>query len=89
MKSQLISIRLLNQYFLGNYFDFERGDLLIYGLQKQNWIDVYKSINNCSSYKLLNLIVINKGLAPQWWKINDPRKAQIKDKKLRKVIEAH
>lgn len=37
----------------------------------------------------MNLIVMNKTLAPQWWKISDPRRIQIKDKKLRKIIEAH
>jgi hypothetical protein len=59
---------------LGSYFDFQRGDTLVQGLPKENWIEVYKSINNCTSYKLMNLIVMNKTLAPQWWKVNDPRK---------------
>lgn len=89
LQSECISIKLLYSFFEGRYFHFDKGDAFASGAEKEGWKDVYKSICHCSSYKMINLIVMNKTLAPSWWKASDPRKLTIANKSLKKMIDNH
>lgn len=80
---------MLYSFFEGRYFHFDKGDAFASGAEKEGWKDVYKSICHCSSYKMINLIVMNKTLAPSWWKASDPRKLTIANKSLKKMIDNH
>jgi hypothetical protein len=60
---------------------------LIAEQERENWTEVYRSMGQCSSHRLANLIILNKNHAPAWWKPTDPRKSL--SKPVRKLLDKH
>lgn len=89
LQSECITVQLLYCYLEGRYFDFARGDAFVTGTEKENWMETYRSIGQCCSYRMVNLIVLNKTLAPSWWKPSDPRKFSSSNKNVKKLMEKH
>jgi hypothetical protein len=89
LQSECMTVQLLYSYFEGRYFDFGRGDELMAGLEKENWMEAYRSIGQCSSHRMLNLTVLNKTLFPSWWKPVDQTKPVSSNKNIKKLMEKH